>query len=137
MTRATKEWRGRTDDSMPPPTVRDRIFQRHDKRCYLCGNPIKDIEGYDLDHVKALVMGGENVESNLRPVHRYCHVGKTAIDLKAKSKAAKVRMKHNGTIRPAGKIASRGFPKSPKSANRQPKAQLPYRPLYSEETNRD
>ncbi|MBB5663213.1 5-methylcytosine-specific restriction endonuclease McrA [Rhizobium leguminosarum] len=130
--RSVEEWRGKTDDSMPPPRVRDRIFQRHEKRCYLCSNPIKDVEGYDLDHVQALVNGGENVESNLRPVHRFCHVAKTAIDLKAKAKAAKVRMKHNGTIRPTAKIKSAPFPKSPKAERRMSKPPLPPRPLFEE-----
>ncbi|WP_049732825.1 HNH endonuclease [Rhizobium ecuadorense] len=130
--RSVDEWIGKTDDSMPPPRVRDRIFQRHDKRCYLCSNPIKDIEGYDLDHVQALVNGGANTESNLRPVHRFCHVGKTAIDLKAKAKAAKVRMKHNGTIRPTGKLRGAPFPKSEKAERRVSKPPLPARPLYEE-----
>lgn len=132
MSRSVEEWRGKSDDTMPPPRVRDRIFQRHEKCCYLCSNPIKDVEGYDLDHVKALVNGGENVESNLRPVHRFCHVAKTAIDLKAKAKAAKVRMKHNGTIRPAAKIKSAGFPRSEKAERRMSKPPLAPKPLYKE-----
>lgn len=130
MSRTVSEWIGKTDDSKAPPKVRDRLFQVHGKTCNICKIAIKDVEGFDLDHVAALINGGENRESNLAPVHRHCHVGKTAIDVKIKAKVAKVRQKHNGSIRPKQTIRSAPFPKTEKAAKREPKQSLPYRPLY-------
>ena len=67
---------------------------------------------WDVDHVVALVNGGEHREANLAPALRDKHREKTAQDVAEKSMIARGRAKHLG-LKPAGqKIASRGFQRS-------------------------
>ncbi len=40
MPRKVKEWIGKTDDTMPPPSVRLRIFEKHGGRCRLTDKKI-------------------------------------------------------------------------------------------------
>lgn len=130
MARSIPEWVGKTDDHRAPASVRSRIVIAH-PNCHLCGQPVQNTK-WDLDHVKALINGGENREANLRPAHRKCHVAKTAADVAEKAKVAAIRQKHNGAVRPAGKLKGQGFPPPTKSA-RPPKDNLPplsYRRLY-------
>lgn len=130
MSRSIPEWIGKTDDHRAPKKVRDRIFER-DNRCHLCSQPIQVGQRWDLDHVQALINGGENRESNLRPAHVKCHKEKTARDVAEKAKVAKIRMRHNGSARPAGKLKSAPFPKPDK-----PKKPVVYRPctFYREDS---
>ena len=132
MPRSTKPWTGKSDDSAAPPKVRQRVRDRYQSICYLCKTEIKDIEGFDLDHVIALINGGANSEANLAPVHRHCHRTKTVRDVKEKAKVAKVRGKHTGAIRPAGKLKSAPFVQSEKASRRAPKPSLPPRQLFQE-----
>jgi 5-methylcytosine-specific restriction enzyme A len=130
MARSTKEWVGTSDDAQAPPRVRLRVFDRDKGVCHWCKTQIKaPIETWQADHVIALINGGKNAESNLAPIHSHCHVEKSGEDTAAKKKVAKVRKAHLGIIRPAGKIRSPGFAKSPKAAKRQPKPSLPPRRL--------
>lgn len=95
--RAVPEWRGSTPDSPAPPRVRRRVFDRHDGRCHITGreiDPVRDL--WELEHVKALTLGGLNVESNLAPALIEPHKVKTALDVKAKAKIARIRNKHLG-----------------------------------------
>lgn len=128
MARTVSEWIGKTDDHRAPGSVRDRIIGR-DNHCHLCGLPVEG-KKWDLDHVKALINGGENRESNLRPVHRKCHAEKTAQDVAEKAKVAAIRKKHLGITRPKQSIPSAPFQSS--RAPREPKPTLPRRPLYQE-----
>lgn len=130
MARSNDEWIGATDDQRAPPRVRERIFTR-DNTCHLCNCEIQTGQKWDLDHVVALINGGENREKNLRPAHRKCHVEKTAIDLAEKAKVAVIRKKHLGITRPKQTIKSAPFPKSEK-----PKKAVVYRPVtfYREDT---
>jgi 5-methylcytosine-specific restriction endonuclease McrA len=132
MSRAVSEWIGKSDDHRAPGTVRDRIMAREGNRCHLCGCEI-DGKKWDLDHVVALINGGENKESNLKPAHRKCHIAKTAQDVAEKAKVAAIRKKHLGITRPTGKIKSAGFPRTEKSEKRQTKQPLAPRQLYREE----
>ncbi|WP_244496005.1 HNH endonuclease signature motif containing protein [Ensifer sp. Root31] len=100
--------------------------------CHLCSREIGPGEKWDLDHVKALINGGENRESNLRPSHRKCHIEKTAQDVAEKAKVAAIRKKHLGITAPKQTMKSAPFPKSEKAARRSPKPSLPHRPLYQE-----
>jgi hypothetical protein len=69
-------------------------------------------EPWDLDHVVALINGGENRESNLAPALRDKHRQKTREDVREKAKVAAIRQKHLGVRpRPKRKIPSRPFPK--------------------------
>lgn len=130
MTRSVPEWVGKTDDHRAPGSVRDRILKR-ESCCYLCTQPIDGTKKWDLDHVKALINGGENRESNLRPVHRKCHADKTAEDVAEKAKVAAIRKKHLGIKAKTQPIRSAPFAKSEKAANRVPKQQLPKRSIFT------
>jgi 5-methylcytosine-specific restriction endonuclease McrA len=109
--RTVDEWVGKTDDHRAPDKVRRRIFDR-DNRCHLCEQEIQTGQKWDLDHVIALINGGENRENNLRPAHTKCHKDKTAQDVAEKAKVAAVRQKHIGaTVAPRRPIQSAPFPK--------------------------
>jgi 5-methylcytosine-specific restriction protein A len=113
MSRATKEWIGKTDDTPVPTYVADRIYTRCDDKCRECGIPIGPRMRGDIDHVVAICNGGENRESNLQLLCLPHHKEKTKRDVAAKAVAYRVRVKHRGLIkRPRRKIVSRGFDKA-------------------------
>ncbi|WP_457299140.1 HNH endonuclease [Phyllobacterium sp. P5_D12] len=133
MARTVAEWIGKTDNTKAPPRVRQRIYDRDKGSCHLCKTKIKIGETWEADHVIALINGGSNTEGNLAPAHSHCHLKKTALDVKEKSKVAKVRTKHTGVKRPKGDIRSQGFAKSAKVHAPSSKS-LPPRRLYQERT---
>lgn len=100
MTRSVDEWIGRTDDAMPPPRVRARIFSAHGGRCHISGRLIRAGDKWHLDHLVALILGGENRESNMAPALTEPHKIKTAGEMKIKAKIARVRNKHLGIYKP-------------------------------------
>lgn len=102
--REVAEWVGKTPDSKPPASVRLRVFERWEGRCYLSGRKIQAGETWDLEHVVALCNGGENREANMRPALREAHKIKTRADLAEKSKVERVRRKHLGIKTPKRKI---------------------------------
>ena len=104
MTRTVKEWIGKTDDTSAPPRVRLRVFEAHKGICHLTGRKITPADTWDLDHVVALVNGGENRESNLAPALRVAHREKTAEDVAIKAKDRRVRSKHLGIEKKKQKI---------------------------------
>ena len=139
MARKVPEWRGKTDDAMPPPRVLVRIFDRHNGICHVCERKISAGEPWTPDHVIALINGGKNVESNLAPVHReVCHPDKTKQDMKTKAKVARTRKKHIRVVEAKQSIQSAPFARSEKAARRAsktPKPSLPPRLIYQERTN--
>jgi 5-methylcytosine-specific restriction protein A len=96
MTRTVPEWIGKTDDTPAPPRVRARVFLAHEGVCHITGRKIAPGEKWELDHVVALINGGENRESNLAPALVAAHKAKTAQDVAQKAKDARVRGKHIG-----------------------------------------
>lgn len=96
MTRSVPEWIGKTNDTPAPPRVRLRVFERCGGRCHISGQKIRPGDAWELDHVQALINGGENSESNLAPALKAAHRKKTAQDVKQKAKDARVRKKHLG-----------------------------------------
>jgi 5-methylcytosine-specific restriction endonuclease McrA len=135
MSRATKEWIGKTHDSKIPPRVKLRVFERHGGICHLSGRKIAAGEPWDCDHVVALINGGEHKETNLAPALRDKHREKTAADVAEKAMVAR-KAKANLGLKPAPAkpIQSPGFaPKAPKpSTARQPSKLegLPRRAIY-------
>lgn len=127
MARQTKEWIGKTDDAMPPPRVRLRIFDREGGICHICKQPIQIGEKPQFDHDPALINGGQNRESMIFPVHEDCHREKTARDVAEKSKVSRTRQKHVGAVEPKRRI-----PSPPKEAKPAGKTSLPPRRLYKE-----
>lgn len=94
--RNTEEWVGANADSPIPPRVRLRVFERHLGRCYLSGRIIRPGDAWDIEHVKALSLGGEHRESNMAPALKQPHQAKTAQDQKLKAKLDRIRKKHLG-----------------------------------------
>ncbi len=122
MTRTVKkEWRGKTDNHMPPATVRQRILERANHTCHVCQGKI-DKPGWHADHVPPLKDGGENREYMIKPAHDVCHRKLTAQQAIDRAPIEQMKMKASGAVRPAGKLANRGFPPSqkPKPLSRPP-----------------
>ncbi len=110
--RSVLEWIGKTPDSMPPPTVRARIFDAHDGRCHISDEKIKPGDAWDLEHKKSLRNGGENRETNLAPALRSKHREKTAQENKDGAKADRMHMAHIG-VRKEPTMKSRKRDKAP------------------------
>lgn len=104
MSRSTEEWIGATDDAKVPPRVRLRVFEAHGGICHLSGRKIRAGEPWDLDHVKALINGGQHRESNLAPALRDKHREKTAKDVAEKKVTTRQRQKHLG-IKPRSNLS--------------------------------
>ena len=94
--RQTEEWIGRTDDTAPPPRVKDRIIERQGKCCAITGRRFRPGDRVDFDHIIALCNGGENRESNLQAIIGDKHKEKTREDVRIKAKNASVRKRHLG-----------------------------------------
>lgn len=110
--RQTEEWIGKHPDQAIPPRVRLRVFERYRGRCHLSGRKIMPGEKWDIDHIIALINGGEHRESNFAPALRDKHREKTALDVAEKARSARKRMAHIGIKARKQKIPSRPFPKS-------------------------
>lgn len=100
MARSVEEWIGKTDDAMAPPRVRLRVLVKHDRRCANCGNKI--VGSFTCDHIKAIINGGENRETNLQPLCRICTPPKDAADVAIKSKTADMAKASYGLKKPKG-----------------------------------
>lgn len=94
--RSVPEWIGATDDAVPPPRVRLRVFERAGGVCHLSGRKIRPGEKWDLEHITAICNGGENRESNLAPALVQAHKVKTAADRRQKARTDRVRKHHLG-----------------------------------------
>lgn len=107
---------------------RARIFTDNNGICHLCGGGIGIGEAWEIEHVIAWELTHDDSDDNLRPAHVKCHKVKTHTqDRPIINKAKRREAKHIGAVRPAGKIKSAGFPKSPKQA---PKPKLPPRSMF-------
>lgn len=99
--RSVKDWVGRTPDSKIPPRVRLRVFEAQSALCAECGKKLAVAgEPFEVDHITALINGGENAESNLRAICKPCHLAKTAADVATKATVARKRSKHLGIHKP-------------------------------------
>jgi 5-methylcytosine-specific restriction protein A len=81
------------------PLRRARIFDAAGGICHLCGCKITVGEPWDVEHVIALEISGDDSDDNLRPAHRSCHAAKTAADAGLIAKARRVHAKHIGAHR--------------------------------------
>ena len=101
MSRKVPQWRGATDDTPIPRRVRLRIFEAHNGICQCgCTRPIMPGEIWQLDHYVPLISGGAHNENNLRPMLAAHHAEKTALDVAAKARTARVRAAHVGIRKP-------------------------------------
>ena len=98
--RSVEEWIGNADTAIPN-RVRVRVFDRYGGRCQCgCNNKIRISDAWDAEHAQAIINGGENRESNLRPYLREHHRGKTALDVQEKSRIYQKRVKILGLKKP-------------------------------------
>jgi 5-methylcytosine-specific restriction protein A len=93
--------------------TRAAIIKRAAGKCEACEAPLKPGEG-EVDHILPDALGGKPDAGNGRLICRVCHKAKTAADIGQIRKADRQRDKSTGAVRPAGKLANRGFPKSQK-----------------------
>lgn len=108
MARSVVEWRGRNDDTPVPARTKARIWKRN-PNCAGCGLPTNDsTRKPEIDHIVALVNGGENRESNLQVLCAGCHRVKSHADVAMKSSEAK-RLKKRLGLKPRRTIAGRRF----------------------------
>jgi 5-methylcytosine-specific restriction endonuclease McrA len=100
--RTVKEWIGKTDDSVPPPHVRLRVFIRFAGVCGICTTKIR-VKKWVCDHKKAICNGGQNRETNLWPIHETCdRKVKTPRDVAERAVNDRVAMRHLGIKRHKG-----------------------------------
>ena len=111
--RTVPEWIGKTPDSQPPKSVKDRLFLRQNGRCAISGRKMLPGDEKHADHIVPLKDGGQNVESNLQLVLAVPHREKTSAENKGRAKERRMRLKHHG-LWPKSKhpLKGRGFPKS-------------------------
>lgn len=129
MSRSVPEWAGKSDNAMPPATVRQRILERANFKCHVCGGEI-DKPGWHADHVPPLKDGGENRESKILPAHEICHRKLTAEQAVERAPVERQKLKHSGAARPQGRI-----PQPPKAEKPARKPGLPWKTLFREVTN--
>jgi len=111
--RSVEEWHGKTDDTAIPARVKLRIFDRFGGCCATCTRRIGGSLLPAYDHTISLIAGGENRESNLQLLCETCHSGKTKLDVRIKSKIARVRQRHLGIKKRGRTIGGRRFDGTP------------------------
>lgn len=99
MSRTVAEWIGKTDDTSAPPRVRLRVFERCEGKCHRCGRKIRPGDGWTLEHLIALINGGENREGNFGLTCDWCLPIKNAADVAEKSAVYRKRAKDIGALR--------------------------------------
>lgn len=104
MSRRVPEWVGKDDDQQAPQRVRVRVWLAKGGKCHRCERRINAErgEGWTLEHVVALVNGGENRESNLDLTCDWCLPAKNAEDVAEKSRTYRKRSKHVGAKKRTG-----------------------------------
>jgi len=122
MTRSVPEWIGKSPDEKIPPRVRLRVFERAGGVCHISKRKIAPGEPWQVDHVIALVNGGEHRESNMAPALVGPHRDKTKADVAEKASINGRRASHVGVKRDKPKILA------PQKAGRAPRDQLPVPP---------
>lgn len=117
--RSVAEWIGKTDDAKVPGSVRVRVFEKYEGRCYLSGAVIRAGDAWEIEHIVALCNGGEHRESNFAPALVAPHKDKTRADRRLKAKNDRVRKKHLGIKKPRTITKWRRFDGSIREAGRE------------------
>ena len=73
-----------------------RIWEAHKGRCYLCGRKIVAGEAWEVEHMRALGLGGTDTDDNCAPAHKACHASKTRDDAARIAKAKRQKARHLG-----------------------------------------
>ncbi len=96
--RTVSEWIGKTDNSVPPPSVKRRIIESQDNRCALTAVEFRPGDKIEFDHKVDLWLHGENRESNLRAVTKAAHRKKTDAQATIRAKVMRQSGKHLGLM---------------------------------------
>ena len=95
---------GTTKRGSMSETRRLRIWEAHRGMCCLCGEKIDGVrEKWTIEHLRALGLGGEDVDSNCRPAHEDCRRIKDKDDVSRISKAKRQKANHIGIKKPKGR----------------------------------
>ena len=94
--RSLPEWIGATDDTPIPARVKVRVFEMGGGRCVSCTLDIRGGLAPAYDHIRSIINGGENRESNIQLLCVPCHLVKTMADIKEKSRVYHKKAKHIG-----------------------------------------
>lgn len=105
--RSVPEWIGKSPDATIPLRVRIRVFEREGGCCHKCTRKINVGDKWTLEHLVALINGGQNRENNLTVTCDWCLKEKNREDAAIKKKGARIRAKHFGAKQPKRKIQSR------------------------------
>ncbi len=100
--RSVPEWIGATPDTQAPDRVRVRVFELYHGKCHRCTRKIGVGEGWTLEHMTALVNGGENRESNLNITCDWCLPQKNREDIAIKARSYRIKKRHLG-VKPKGR----------------------------------
>src|SRR6478736_10123981 len=92
---------GTTPRRAMSPMRRLRIFEQHAGRCVLCDCRIKAGDMWTVEHLRALALGGEDVDENCGPAHEACRRIKDKTDVASIAKAKRVKAKHYGARKPS------------------------------------
>ena len=103
MARTKDEWRGKTDDAMPPRSVYLRLFRKQGGRCPACTRTL--VPGnITREHLTPLEDGGENVESNIELwCTAPCARSKTGEENSRRAKADRMSLSQLGFTRKKGR----------------------------------
>ena len=82
---------------------RVRLFHLHGGVCHICETKIDGSrEGWEIEHVISLAMGGEDADRNMKPAHWKCHKKKTAeVDAPRLAQAKRREARHIGAKAPS------------------------------------
>jgi 5-methylcytosine-specific restriction protein A len=107
MSRSLPEWIAESDDAKIPPRVRLRVFDKAAGRCEGCARKLRPGDGWQADHIKSIINGGANRESNLQLLCSWCHKEKTAGDVAEKAVTYRKKSKNAGIRKPSRMAGSR------------------------------
>jgi 5-methylcytosine-specific restriction endonuclease McrA len=72
------------------------IFEAAHGLCHLCGLRIQAGDKWEVEHVRAIGLLGEDTVANMAPAHVDCHAIKTKADVANIAKCKRVKAKHHG-----------------------------------------
>lgn len=122
MPRTVREWIGKTDDTPVPDRVKVRVWERGGRCCAGCGRPLTEGDRKICDHIKPLILGGANRETNLQTLGAACCAPeKDKCDMAAKSRVARKRSRSYG--RKVARQPFRGWRRFDGTIRLNPKAQ--------------
>jgi RNA-directed DNA polymerase len=80
-------WAKRTPRYSTLSTRVKNLLQMQDGKCKICSKTFIEGDTMEVDHIIPRFKGGKDIYLNLQLLHRECHVRKTKVDLKTKSKS--------------------------------------------------